>query len=79
MSGKIGVNKSLLLLKPTSYYVQPRREYAMIVGRVLRGVLKIRYLLLGGAFGGGLTLQKVMFQFSYTFLVLQKHSLLHFA
>lgn len=27
--------------------------------RALRGVLKIRYLLLGGAVGGGVTLQKV--------------------
>ena len=31
----------------------------MIVVSVLRGVLKIRYLVLGGALGGGITLQKV--------------------
>lgn len=31
----------------------------MLVGRVLRGVLKIRYLVLGGAVGGSVTLNKV--------------------
>nr|CAD7392786.1 unnamed protein product [Timema cristinae] len=36
----------------------PSRGVAMIVARVLRGVLKIRYLVLGGAVGGGVTLQK---------------------
>lgn len=30
----------------------------MLVGRVLRGVLKLRYLVLGGAIGGGVTLNK---------------------
>jgi optic atrophy protein 1 len=30
----------------------------MIVARILRGALKIRYLVLGGAVGGGVTLQK---------------------
>lgn len=31
----------------------------MFVVRALRGLLKIRYILLGGAVGGGVTLQKV--------------------
>lgn len=31
----------------------------MFVVRALRGILKIRYILLGGAVGGGVTLQKV--------------------
>lgn len=31
----------------------------MIIGRVLRGALKLRYLLLGGAVGGGMTMNKV--------------------
>jgi hypothetical protein len=36
------------------------RGYAMVVARILRGALKIRYLILGGALGGGMTLQKVI-------------------
>lgn len=35
-----------------------RRHYGMLVARVVRGVLKIRYLVLGGAVGGGMTLNK---------------------
>ncbi|KDR10026.1 Dynamin-like 120 kDa protein, mitochondrial, partial [Zootermopsis nevadensis] len=34
------------------------RGYAMVVARILRGALKIRYLILGGALSGGITLQK---------------------
>lgn len=37
------------------------RNVGMFVGRLLRSALKIRYLLLGGAVGGGVTLQKVTF------------------
>lgn len=36
-----------------------RRNYGMLVGRVIRGALKLRYLLLGGAVGGTVTLNKV--------------------
>lgn len=36
------------------------RGYAMVVARILRGALKIRYLILGGALSGGITLQKVI-------------------
>lgn len=39
-------------------HVLQRREYGMLVVRALRGILKVRYLLLGGAVGGGVTLQK---------------------
>ncbi|XP_055532232.1 dynamin-like 120 kDa protein, mitochondrial isoform X1 [Wyeomyia smithii] len=39
-------------------YYQSSRGYGMLVGRVLRGVLKLRYLILGGAIGGGVTLNK---------------------
>nr|XP_019527070.2 dynamin-like 120 kDa protein, mitochondrial isoform X1 [Aedes albopictus] len=39
-------------------YYQSSRGYGMLVGRVLRGVLKLRYLVLGGAIGGGVTLNK---------------------
>ncbi|XP_047101285.1 dynamin-like 120 kDa protein, mitochondrial isoform X1 [Schistocerca piceifrons] len=51
---------SPLLLQPRApagAYV-PRRGVVMFVGRILRGALKIRYLLLGGAVGGGVTLNK---------------------
>ncbi|XP_011307605.1 dynamin-like 120 kDa protein, mitochondrial isoform X1 [Fopius arisanus] len=59
MSGKLSRFYRPLLCTPHSrYFINPNRGYAMIVGRVLRGVLKIRYLLLGGAVGGGVTLQK---------------------
>lgn len=37
------------------------RNYGMIIARVLRGALKIRYLVLGGAVSGGVTLNKVTF------------------
>jgi len=39
------------------------RNVGMFVGRILRSALKIRYLLLGGAVGGGVTLQKVILFF----------------
>lgn len=41
-----------------------RRNYGMIVARVLRGALKLRYLLIGGAVGGSMTLNKVRNCFS---------------
>lgn len=39
----------------------PRREIGMFVLRAVKSVMKIRYLLLGGAVSGGVTLQKVSF------------------
>lgn len=41
-------------------YTSPQntRSYGMLVGRILRGALKLRYLLLGGAVGGTVTLNK---------------------
>ncbi|XP_020283236.1 dynamin-like 120 kDa protein, mitochondrial isoform X5 [Pseudomyrmex gracilis] len=50
--------KPLLVSPHLRYYANPQRGYAMVVARILRGALKIRYLLLGGAVGGGVTLQK---------------------
>lgn len=43
------------------YSTPVHRGYAMVVAKVLKGVLKIRYLVLGGALGGGVTLNKVSF------------------
>ncbi|XP_034651605.1 dynamin-like 120 kDa protein, mitochondrial isoform X4 [Drosophila subobscura] len=36
----------------------PSRGYGMLVVRILRGALKLRYLVLGGAIGGGVSLSK---------------------
>ncbi|XP_068624336.1 dynamin-like GTPase OPA1, mitochondrial isoform X3 [Battus philenor] len=54
----IWTGKSMLLYKPINPNHIPRRTYGMLVARALRGVLKIRYLVLGGAVGGGMTLNK---------------------
>ena len=55
-------NTPKLLLKPTN---DPRRlytrNYGMFILRAARGLLKIRYLVLGGAISGGVTLQNVRF------------------
>ncbi|XP_066156023.1 dynamin-like GTPase OPA1, mitochondrial isoform X1 [Euwallacea fornicatus] len=40
------------------HYKYQRREYGMLIVRALRGVLKIRYLLIGGAVAGGGALNK---------------------
>ncbi|PSN33964.1 hypothetical protein C0J52_19641 [Blattella germanica] len=56
--------RNLLKPRPILVSVNPSQQantargYAMIVARILRGALKIRYLVLGGALGGGITLQK---------------------
>ncbi|KAJ9575639.1 hypothetical protein L9F63_007500, partial [Diploptera punctata] len=56
--------RNLLKPRPILVSVSPNQQivstrgYAMIVARILRGALKIRYLILGGAVGGGITLQK---------------------
>nr|XP_023012355.1 dynamin-like 120 kDa protein, mitochondrial isoform X2 [Leptinotarsa decemlineata] len=54
--GGRAVDRSRSLLK--QQYLYQRREYGMLIVRALRGVLKIRYLLLGGAVAGGGALQK---------------------
>lgn len=51
------LDRSRPLLK--QHYVYQKREYGMLIVRALRGVLKIRYLLIGGAVAGGGALQKV--------------------
>ena len=57
------LNRSTPFQNPTIYQT---RNVGMLVGRLLRGVLKIRYLLIGGAVGGGISLQRVRFLFSNT-------------
>ncbi|XP_069363175.1 dynamin-like GTPase OPA1, mitochondrial [Maniola hyperantus] len=54
----IYTGRSLLLHKPIPPNHIPRRKYGMLVARAVRGMLKIRYLILGGAVGGGMTLNK---------------------
>ncbi|XP_050357938.1 dynamin-like 120 kDa protein, mitochondrial isoform X2 [Nymphalis io] len=54
----IYTGRSLLLHKPIDPSHIPRRKYGMLVARAVRGILKIRYLILGGAVGGGMTLNK---------------------
>lgn len=55
------MERSRILLVRNQVIVSSPRGYVMFVGRILRGALKLRYLLLGGAVGGGVTLQKVIF------------------
>lgn len=60
MTGRFSKYCRPLLASPQlRYFANPHRGYTMIIGRILKGALKIRYLLLGGAVGGGVTLQKV--------------------
>ncbi|CAB3236618.1 unnamed protein product [Arctia plantaginis] len=54
----VWTGRSVLLHKPIDTSHVQRRRYGMLVARAVRGVLKIRYLLLGGAVGGGMTLNK---------------------
>ncbi|CAH2235213.1 jg10465 [Pararge aegeria aegeria] len=54
----IYTGRSLFLHKPIAPSHIPRRKYGMLVARAVRGMLKIRYLILGGAVGGGMTLNK---------------------
>ncbi|XP_076298769.1 dynamin-like GTPase OPA1, mitochondrial isoform X4 [Lasioglossum baleicum] len=56
--GTSRVYRPLLSSPHVRYFGNPHRAYAMFIGRILRGALKVRYLLLGGAVGGGVTLQK---------------------
>ncbi|XP_046420696.1 dynamin-like GTPase OPA1, mitochondrial isoform X1 [Neodiprion pinetum] len=59
MFGKIArISRPLLAAPQPRYLIYSNRGYAMIITKVLRGALKLRYLVLGGAVGGGITLQK---------------------
>jgi optic atrophy protein 1 len=52
------LSRKRLLAPPAAPHVHQQRGAAMLIGRLLRGALKIRYIVLGGALGGGMTLQK---------------------
>ncbi|KAJ0170638.1 hypothetical protein K1T71_014009 [Dendrolimus kikuchii] len=54
----IWTGRSMLLHKPLDSSLIQRRRYGMLVARAVRSILKIRYLVLGGAVGGGMTLNK---------------------
>ncbi|XP_047999923.1 dynamin-like 120 kDa protein, mitochondrial isoform X4 [Leguminivora glycinivorella] len=54
----VWTGRSLLLRKPVDTSHVQKRKYGMLVARAVRGLLKIRYLVLGGAVGGGMTLNK---------------------
>ncbi|XP_064117530.1 dynamin-like 120 kDa protein, mitochondrial isoform X4 [Macrobrachium nipponense] len=51
-------NKGGLLKFPGPNYGVPSRGIGMIIARVLRGALKIRYIILGGSIAGGSALAK---------------------
>ncbi|XP_039278968.1 LOW QUALITY PROTEIN: dynamin-like 120 kDa protein, mitochondrial [Nilaparvata lugens] len=52
--------RRLLVVRPLPHQAIESRGAAMFVGKILKNILKIRYLLLGGAVGGGYTFhQKV--------------------
>lgn len=53
----------------------PSRGYGMLVVRILRGALKLRYIVLGGAIGGGVSLSKVSFASYITCIELRRHDL----
>ena len=50
--------RGALLRVPGPAYTMPARGIGMVVARVLRGALKLRYLLLGGTIAGGSALAK---------------------
>ena len=50
---------ALLQVKPVSLVSVPSRGVGMLIVRAIRGVMKLRYIVLGGAIGGGMSLNKV--------------------
>ncbi|KAK3932178.1 Dynamin-like 120 kDa protein, mitochondrial [Frankliniella fusca] len=51
-------HSSLLRVKPISIHAVPSRGVGMLIARAIRGVLKLRYIVLGGAISGGMSLSK---------------------
>lgn len=65
-----GVYRRRLLQNPppgSNPYANSYRSYGMLVARLLRGALKLRYLVLGGAVGGGAALSNVSGHWLFTF------------
>jgi len=62
----LGQNGSRALLmpvcQPAVWKRQPSRGVGMFVVRVLRSILKLRYIVLGGGVAGGYTLNQVGFE-----------------
>lgn len=56
----VGNKKLLLLVEPQLRSTIRSRGIGTLVYRFLKGALKLRYLLLGGAVGGGMSLHKVI-------------------
>lgn len=63
-------NNQLLRVKPVSYVGVPSRGVGMLIVRAIRGVLKLRYIALGGAIGGGMSLNKSYEEWKKTLPVL---------
>ncbi|XP_044017914.1 dynamin-like 120 kDa protein, mitochondrial isoform X2 [Aphidius gifuensis] len=59
MSGRLnGAYRPLLSSPRPTYFINQHRAYGMFIANVVKGVLRLRYLVLGGAVTGGVTLQK---------------------
>lgn len=81
-SGKFRYVKPILASPQARILVNSHRKYVMVASRILRGVLKIRYLLLGGAVTGGVTLQKVSLSLKnsiiYGFMIMMVVAIFYF-
>ena len=55
----LSAREQWLLMSPAVATPVGARGVGMLVARIVRGVLKIRYLLIGGTLAGGYSIQKV--------------------
>jgi len=57
----VGNNKGWVKIKYKHgpEFLVPRRQFGMFIARALKSVLKIRYLVLGGAAAGSVSLHQV--------------------
>lgn len=58
--GNLRYKQQLFENRPLNNNTISVRNYGMLIGRVLRGALKLRYLILGGAVTGTVTMNKVL-------------------